>query len=614
MILLDNKADTFPCGLIGTPFEAVYKALRTVAADVWAVDPTVYRAGMAWGWYALHRPEKLVGFLDVVAAALVSAFAPLVKDTQTDAELVEYLRQWRDYTPTFGRLQALYALFGATVDIQPITDPESQAVLPVADTRLAFYVRITEVDFSRPLSLDDAREIALRATPLGSRPYVYYAIESRTQIHVAAIPQAPEVFVENWEIATPAAPPVPLGDFILVDLSGNVVYSVENLTEIEFTPTGYFTIDEGNEVVFVEQSPFPVVCIDEGTRTPESIAPDASFDTELPYYDSKLYIVTTDDGQDETLYGWEAEEGTAGPVLPEVSVTGDFLSYNWLDNGTPGQGTPSSVSPNSYVTLYIPNTSTIPTYDSTKSYGIIQWQTTAGTTAGRTEFSIVESSGNIAAKNVSGSTQSFYATRVAVCSSSDATVVTVYDSSNVAYNAFKYTADGVDYYYVLDGTQTDWTSDLSSIGYHIPLPTVTLDAGWCSISPNHTRFPSGDTKRAVNWYGYDWRSWSYDSSKAYAAWWWRSESRSAYYGTVLSDNGDGYFGITNALESAIERYVESRYSTCESPDAVAIQVLNSSNVAYAAFKYTRGGIDYYYVLDEVQTDWTDDLSSIGYHV
>lgn len=325
MILLDSKADTFPCGLIGTPFEVVYKALRIVAADVWAVDPTVYRAGMAWGWYALHRPEGLVGFRDVVAAALVSAFAPLVKDTQTDAELAGYMRQWRDYTPTFGRLQALYALFGATVDIQPITDPESQAVLSVTDTRLAFYVRITEVDFSRPLSLDDAREIALRATPLGSRPYVYYALESRTQVPVAAIPQAPEVFVENWDVATPVAPPVPLGDFILVDSSGNVVYSVESLTEIEFTPTGYFTIDEGNEVIFVEQSPFPVVCIDEGTRTPESVAPDDSFDTGLPYYDSKLYIITTGDGQDETLYGWQAEEGT-----PAVDNTIYMFGF-WYD-------------------------------------------------------------------------------------------------------------------------------------------------------------------------------------------------------------------------------------------------------------------------------------------
>lgn len=461
MILLDDKADTLPCGLIGTPFEVVYKALRAVAADVWAVDPTVYRAGMAWGWYALHRPDELAGFRDVVAAALVSSFAPLVKDTQTDAELVEYLRQWRDYTPTFGRLQALYALFGATVDIQPITDPESQAVLPVTDTRLAFYVRITEIDFSRPLSLDDAREIALRATPLGSRPYVYYALESRVQLPVAAIPQAPEVFVENWEVATPAAPPVPLGDFILVDSSGNVVYSVESLTEIEFAPTGYFTIDEGNEVVFVEQSPFPVVCIDAGTRTPESVAPDDSFDTELPYYDTKLYIVTTDDGQDETLYGWEAEEGTPAPVLPEVvmldtiGLTSSTTIYAGSTTGVLRKWTGSNY-----------DGETIP-YESSKVYAIRRYLSASGWSDPVGNFETVDLNGSLAAKNVSVYRIGFRAMRAASCADSTAAVVTVYNSSNNAYNAFKYTTNNTDYYYVLDDVQTDWTDDLSSIGYHV---------------------------------------------------------------------------------------------------------------------------------------------------
>ena len=56
---------------------------------------------------------------------------------------------------------------------------------------------------------------------------------------------------------------------------------------------------------------------------------------------------------------------------------------------------------------------------------------------------------------------------VKVCSSNLATVITVYNSSNVAYNAFKYTVSGTDYYYVLDGTQTDWTDDLASIGYSL---------------------------------------------------------------------------------------------------------------------------------------------------
>lgn len=52
-------------------------------------------------------------------------------------------------------------------------------------------------------------------------------------------------------------------EFILVDsTTGRITYGVETLTEIEFTPTGYFTIDEGNEVVFVEQSPFPEVEMD----------------------------------------------------------------------------------------------------------------------------------------------------------------------------------------------------------------------------------------------------------------------------------------------------------------------------------------------------------------
>ena len=471
MILLDDKADTLPCGLAGTPFEAVYKALRTVAADVWAVDPTVYRAGMAWGWYALHRPEKLAGFRDVVSSALVSAFAPLVKDTQTDAELVEYLRQWRDYTPTFGRLQALYALFGATVDIQPITDPESQAVLPVTDTRLAFYVRITGVDFSRPLSLDDAREIALRATPLGSRPYVYYALESRVQLPVAAIPQAPEVFVENWEVATPAAPPVPLGDFILVDSSGNVVYSVENLTEIEFAPTGYFLIDGGDEVVFVEQSPFPVVCIDEGTRTPESVAPDDSFDTELPYYDTKLYIVTTDDGQDETLYGWEAEEGTPVVVLPTVTVSSKWLVINSGGNVTiDANGTHDTK-------IYNDSSELVPSvYDSSKVYAIIRAASAPFFVVTRGGMKCEDVNGTIGVRNVTSSSISVYQAEYAYCEDTSVTVVTVYDGTLVPYNAFKYTAGGTDYYYVLDSVQTDWTDDLSSIGYN-PGPYIDILIG-----------------------------------------------------------------------------------------------------------------------------------------
>lgn len=251
-------------------------------------------------------------------------------------------------------------------------------------------------------------------------------------------------------------------DFILIDATtGRVTYGVENLTEIEFTPTGYFTIDEGNEVIFVEQSPFPVVCIDEGTRTPESIAPDDSFDTELPYYASKLYIVTTDDGQDETLYGWEAEEGTPEPsvVLPEVT-TG--LAY------TSDSQSRIQIYTNAQFAVYDSSGNAL-SGDANSSYALISYfpSGSGSETAFISGFSLIVVSGSLLLRNDSGETLWVQRFNYATCSDSTATVVTVYNSSNVAYNAFKYTADGTDYYYVLDGTQTDWTDDLSSIGYHI---------------------------------------------------------------------------------------------------------------------------------------------------
>lgn len=408
-------------------------------------------------------------------------------------------------------------------------------------------------------------------------------------------------------------------DFILVDsTTGRITYGVENLTEIEFTPTGYFTIDEGNEVVFVEQSPFPVVCIDEGTRTPESIAPDASFDTELPYYDTKLYIVTTDDGQDETLYGWEAEEGTPAPavVLPEVSL----LDTLGLDSA---------------ITLYSESVTsglrkwngsgyagTYTAYSDNRVYAVREYDTDAGfwgNPVGIIEpVSVtVDSSDVIGAKNVSLSSTAFRAMKVASCSDSTATVVAVHDSQNTAYNAFKFTADGTDYYYVLDNTQTDWTDDLSSIGYHIPLPTVTLDAGWVSIYPNHSDFPPNELREGRIWGSGGWVVSTYDPTKSYATSWWHTDvtggNLQGYYGVIISDY-NGRLGITNVLSYTMTRFVEAHYATCDSPDATAVPVYNSSDVAYTAFKYTRGGVDYYYVLDDVQSDWTDDLSSIGYHV
>lgn len=183
---LDQNADALPYGLLGTPFETVFKALQNVAADVWAVDPSVYRAGIAWGWYALHAPEALSGRRELLVAALISEQAPLIKASQTTEELVEYLTQWRVYTPTFPKLEALFGLFGVSADIRPISDADSQMILPVTDTRNAFYVRITGVDWARPFELSEASTLGIRATPLGARPVPYYAFTSAVSVYACA--------------------------------------------------------------------------------------------------------------------------------------------------------------------------------------------------------------------------------------------------------------------------------------------------------------------------------------------------------------------------------------------------------------------------------------------
>lgn len=203
MIRLDQTADTFPVGLSGTPFEEVYRALRVMAATVWSVDPTVYRAGMAWGWYALHAPEILAGFRDVVTAALVSAVAPMVSDTQTDGELVEYLRQWRSYTPTGPKLEAILALFGIDAEVRAISDAEGQALLPVQDTRLAFYIFVRDMDWARPMWLGDIAELARRATPLGSRPYIVYYVEPTLFATASPAPAELSLWVDGDPIGLP---------------------------------------------------------------------------------------------------------------------------------------------------------------------------------------------------------------------------------------------------------------------------------------------------------------------------------------------------------------------------------------------------------------------------
>jgi len=443
---LDNTAETLPYGISGTPFETVYKALRSVASQVWAVDPLVYRAGMGWGWYALNKPELLVPFRGVVTTALISAVAPMVKASQTDAELVEYLRQWREYTPAFPKLQNLYTLFGATVDIQPISDPESQTVLPVEDTTHAFYVRITSVDMSRPLTLSEAYDIAIKASPLGSRPFVYYAIESRIDTTAAPAPiqDTAWTFVTNNEIAGVPEPPPPVG---LRFVYGGLISE---------TSSSQYTVTIDEYLMSVEASLYGILP-PHGNMTVDNIS---------------LYGIMPPIGGYVELY----------MPLPEVELLGADEYDGWLFTG--GSTTTNvTISAGATVPLYrepgssFPGRSSYPqavvegnVYRPAGYYQVVNESRTGlipadASYSGATVFGV---------KNVSASSITVARVKVARCRDMSVDVVHVKDASDNLYNAFRYVYAGFTFYYVLDDVQTAWVSDLSSIGYTLAEQSIEV--------------------------------------------------------------------------------------------------------------------------------------------
>lgn len=160
--------------------------------------------------------------------------------------------------------------------------------------------------------------------------------------------------------------------------------------------------------------------------------------------------------------------------LPTVSTENDFGAKNMLKVHRLSE----DVEPNS-ISSKLENNE-YPDYDGTKSYGIIYWTRSMSTTSGRTEFKIVsDSEDKICAMNITDETLSFYAARVAVCSSNEATVEKVEavnpdGSAGDAFNAFKYRVETplgiIDYWYVLDEVQTDWVTDLRNIDMRPVLP------------------------------------------------------------------------------------------------------------------------------------------------
>lgn len=312
------------------------------------------------------------------------------------------------------------------------------------------------------------------------------------------------------------------------------------------------------------------------------------------------------------------------PTLPVVDHIGNTSVSN----------PPSNTSMIAYETLRLYfNGSRIP-YDDAKKYAFSKVTASNGVVLTRTGFVAQKGSSSIwgytdcvEAVNMTGATQSFvYYLDLYSCSSNLAETATVYDSNNNTFNAFKYTKDNVDYYWVLDGTQTDWTDDLSSIGYHLPvvLPIVTTSGYWNNNQYNWLQSTEGpenvpaNSLSSVLHYGYAEGAQTvyvypdYEPGKKYGIVQWQQSGGTTSGRTefeIVESNGK--MCVKNVSGGTLTFY-QAKVAVCSSNQATVITVYNSSNTAYNAFKFTANNTDYYYVLDGTQTDWTDDLSSIGY--
>ena len=171
--------------------------------------------------------------------------------------------------------------------------------------------------------------------------------------------------------------------------------------------------------------------------------------------------------------------------LPTVSTSGDFGDYNYLTANTSGGST--TLSPGGTWVPYIGGTTNTANYNTSFTYATVNAYDSNLSEVDRTSLGYFNTNPNLGWKNIGTSSIEVRQAKVAVCHSV-VDVITVYNVNNVAYNAFKYTDDSTDYYYVIDGIHTSWIDDLASIGYStVYLPRVFSYTGTqasSSISPD----------------------------------------------------------------------------------------------------------------------------------
>lgn len=168
------------------------------------------------------------------------------------------------------------------------------------------------------------------------------------------------------------------------------------------------------------------------------------------------------------------------PTLPTTEISRCWLAQNKASSSVP---TSFSILP------YDANNNNIP-YSSSLLYCIVLISSIPSTLDGT--FIIGSSiNGYLLIQRTNGTNSgTIYSIDYATCSDKTATIIDVYDSNNVAYKAFKYTLDGVDYYRVLDwqNIHPDWTDDLESIGFSL---NPQYQTGWMTSNKSATTL-SGD--------------------------------------------------------------------------------------------------------------------------
>lgn len=500
MIYLDSSTDSIlPYGLKGTPFETVFEALQAVASTVWPVDAAELRAAIGWGWYLDNNIEKLIllsAGKQYIQNILISEQVPLIKSTQTQEELVDLLYRWKNYKPTFDKLEDLYIPYAARVDIRPITDEATQEILPVTDIHNAFYVVLTDIDWSRPLTLSEAALIAERATPMGSHPIAVFQFEETTNVYPQLAYGDVNFYTGTLEPAAEPTPPEPETQpyyMVIDETTGEVEHYISDGDMITVYETGvrtesfYFTTNGRNETQNTNISHSDIPVYNEDGTAPAADTPyDGSSvlafmdvtgntkqaDGESLYLDDgalRLDAPDTDEGEQ-----WAAlvEYIEPAPPFPEVhSMTGRLGSsssssgdstknFSILSNGRlwffkleGGSYSKAVVNEGTVLAVAkINNSSDLPEY-----YGFVARRVASDGT-------VRLMNNNYATYNNATSADIYY------CEDPSVGVATVTNGNGDKFWAFKYIVDGAAYYYVLDLSSgslpsQSWVSDLSSLGY-----------------------------------------------------------------------------------------------------------------------------------------------------